>query len=41
MPKSLAFTANYMRGNYLVNEGNPGASNFTDVRTGFWYAFTH
>ena len=41
MPKSLVFTANYMRGNYLVNEGNPGASNFTDVRTGFWYAFTH
>jgi Flp pilus assembly protein TadD len=41
MPKSLAFTANYMRGNYLVNEGNPGTSNFTDVRAGFWYAFTH
>jgi tetratricopeptide (TPR) repeat protein len=41
LPKTPAFTVNYLRGTYLVNEGNPGASTFTDVRAGFWYAFTH
>ena len=40
MPKSLLFSVNFLRGVYLVNEGNPRRPNFFDIRVGFWYAFT-
>lgn len=40
MPKSLLFSVNFLRGVYLVNEGNPRRPNYYDVRAGFWYAFT-
>lgn len=35
------FTINLLRGAYWVNEGNPRRPNFTDLRAGFWYAFSH
>jgi tetratricopeptide (TPR) repeat protein len=35
------FTVNLLRGAYLINESNPRRPNFTDLRAGFWYAFTH
>ena len=34
-------TVNVLRGAYLVNQDNPRRPNFTDLRAGFWYAFTH
>src|SRR3954462_5856942 len=34
------FTVNFMRGAYLVNRDNPRRPNFTDLRAGFWYAFS-
>ncbi len=40
MPPSMTFTVSAMRGNYLVNEGNPRGPVFYDLRAGFWYAFT-
>jgi tetratricopeptide (TPR) repeat protein len=40
MPSSLYFTANYLRGSYTI-EGAPGGPTFTDIRAGFWYAFTY
>ena len=41
LPKSMLFSINFLRGVYLVNEGNPRRPNFYDIRAGFWYAFTH
>jgi hypothetical protein len=40
LPSSY-FTVNLLRGAYLVNDQNPRRPNFTDLRAGFWYAFTH
>jgi hypothetical protein len=40
LPKSMWFSANLVRGAYLVNAYNPRRPNFTDVRLGVWYAFT-
>jgi len=40
LPKSMLFSVNFLRGVYLVNEGNPRGPNFYDLRAGFWYAFT-
>lgn len=40
LPRSLVFHVNGLRGNYLVNEGNPRGPVFYDLRVGFWYAFT-
>ncbi len=40
MPSSYV-TVNLLRGVYLVNQDNPRRPNFTDFRTGFWYAFSH
>lgn len=37
----LQFTINFLRGAYLVNQGNPYRPNFNDVRIGVWYAFSH
>jgi len=40
MPRGLMFSVNYLRGHYLVQEGNPYPPSFTDFRAGLWYAFT-
>jgi Tfp pilus assembly protein PilF len=37
----LLFSLNLLRGAYLINQGNPRAPNFNDLRIGVWYAFTH
>jgi hypothetical protein len=34
-------TVNWLRGAYLMNAGNPFRPNYTDLRIGIWYAFTH
>lgn len=36
----LLFSVSLLRGEYLVNQGNPRGPNFTDVRVGIWYAFS-
>ena len=41
LPPSLVFSVNLLEGKYLFNLGNPGGPTFTDLRAGFWYAFTH
>jgi hypothetical protein len=33
------FSVNALRGNYLVQDGNPRGPVFYDLRVGFWYAF--
>ncbi|HEU0138795.1 MAG TPA: tetratricopeptide repeat protein [Bryobacteraceae bacterium] len=40
MPESLVFSTGMLRGFYMMREGNPHGSHFTDFRAGFWYAFT-
>jgi Tfp pilus assembly protein PilF len=40
MPPALYFTANFMRGSYLIR-GDPYGPTFTDIRAGLWYAFTY
>jgi tetratricopeptide (TPR) repeat protein len=39
-PNKLLFSVNFMRGFYLVSDGNPSHSSFSDLRAGFWYAIT-
>lgn len=41
MPRSMLFSINFVRGAYLMNQGNVRRPNFFDLRVGFWYAFTH
>ncbi len=41
LPPSMYFTVSALRGAYLVNAGNPRGPNFTDIRAGVWYAFSH
>ena len=41
MPPSLTFSVNALRGRYLLNKENPLGRRYTDLRAGFWYAFTH
>ncbi len=41
MPPGLRCGFNYLRGVYLTNQGNPLRPNYTDLRAGCWYAFTH
>jgi Flp pilus assembly protein TadD len=41
LPPGVLFSVNALRGNYLVQEGNPRGPVFYDLRVGFWYAFTH
>jgi hypothetical protein len=36
----VEFSANLLRGAYLVNLGNPYRPNFNDLRIGIWYAFS-
>jgi hypothetical protein len=38
---SSFFTVNLLRGAWLGKESNPRRPNFTDLRAGFWYAFSH
>jgi hypothetical protein len=40
MPSSY-FTLNFLRGTYLVDDEFGRRFPFTDLRTGFWYAFSH
>jgi Tfp pilus assembly protein PilF len=40
MPSSLFLTFNYLQGSYAL-QGAPNGPHFTDIRAGFWYAFTH
>ena len=35
------FSVSLLRGAYLFNEYNPRRPNYTEVRVGIWYAFTH
>jgi tetratricopeptide (TPR) repeat protein len=39
-PRGMVFSVSFLRGVYLINEGNPRRPNFNDVRAGFWYALT-
>ena len=41
LPASMLFSVNFLRGAYLVNEGNPRRPNYNELRVGIWYAFTH
>jgi hypothetical protein len=34
------FSANLLRGAYLINQDNPRRPNYNEVRVGVWYAFT-
>lgn len=36
----LEFSANFLRGAYVLNQGNPYRPNYNDVRIGVWYAFS-
>jgi Tfp pilus assembly protein PilF len=40
MPPGLMFSLNYMRGRYLITQGNPYPPTYNDFRAGLWYAFT-
>ena len=40
LPPGLTFSVNALRGNYLVQDGNPRGPVFYDLRVGFWYAFS-
>jgi hypothetical protein len=39
-PKNLLFSVNYLKGVYLVSDGVPQHSSFSDLRVGLWYAIT-
>jgi tetratricopeptide (TPR) repeat protein len=39
-PKNLLLSVNFLRGVYLVSDGDPQHRNFNDLRAGFWYAIT-
>jgi tetratricopeptide (TPR) repeat protein len=39
-PKNLLLSLNFLRGVYLVSDGDPQHRNFNDLRAGFWYAIT-
>jgi Tfp pilus assembly protein PilF len=41
MPPALSLTVSALRGNYLIQEGNPRGPRYNDIRAGLWYAFTH
>ncbi|MFB3778187.1 MAG: tetratricopeptide repeat protein [Bryobacteraceae bacterium] len=40
MPAAWVFSVNALRGAYTRTEGNPWPRMYTDLRAGFWYAFT-
>ncbi len=37
----VLFSVSLLRGAYLVNEFNPRRPNYTELRVGVWYAFSH
>ena len=37
----ILFSANALSGKYTVMKDNPHPRQFTDLRIGFWYAFSH
>lgn len=37
----VEFSANFLRGAYLKNAGNPYRPNYNDLRIGVWYALSH
>jgi hypothetical protein len=39
-PGFPVLSVNFLRGAYLVNEGNPRRPNFSDLRIGVWYALS-
>lgn len=39
MPRSLVFSIDLLQGFYLI-DGNPRGQKYTDIRAGFWYAFS-
>jgi Flp pilus assembly protein TadD len=39
-PRHMLLSVDALRGNYLINEGNPHPPVFNDLRAGIWYAFT-
>ena len=38
---AVQFSVNFLRGVYLRNAGNPYRPNYSDIRIGVWYAFSH
>ena len=40
-PRHMLLSVDALRGFYLINEGNPRAPVYNDLRAGIWYAFTH
>ena len=37
----VLYSVSLLRGAYLVNQYNPRRPNYTELRVGLWYAFTH
>ena len=37
----MVISVNWLRGAYLLNAGNPFHPNYSDLRIGIWYAFSH
>jgi tetratricopeptide (TPR) repeat protein len=37
---AVQFSVNFLRGVYLLNQGNPYRPNYNDIRIGIWYAFS-
>jgi len=37
---AVQFSVNFLRGVYLINQGNPYRPNYNDIRIGIWYAFS-
>jgi Tfp pilus assembly protein PilF len=40
-PKSIVVSANALQGTYTVMKDNPHPRRYTDLRIGFWYAFSY
>jgi tetratricopeptide (TPR) repeat protein len=40
LPNNVYFSADFLRGAYLLNAYNPRRPNYNDIRFGFWYAKT-
>jgi hypothetical protein len=41
VPKSMLFSASALKGTHTIMKDNPRPKHFTDLRVGFWYAFSH
>lgn len=40
MPQSMVWSLDFLRGRYLIAEGNPRGPVYYDIRAGLWYAIT-